>query len=155
MAGIIIRARATHTESEKPPSVRANERARTHNSSVFKTASYFPQTPASRQTLIRLSRPQSQFAPLEIKLFWRRRLCFRFVCSCSRASIPPANYNFLLLSSSECGQMESHTPRLSFSCWRAWILGKTEFRSISRYSSASFNPFFLTTDISLLRIRLD
>lgn len=94
MAGIIIRARATHRASERESgSLCAG--ARTHNSSVFKTASYFPQTPASRQTLIRLSRPQSQFAPLEIKLFWRRRLCFRFVCSCSRASISPANYNFL------------------------------------------------------------
>lgn len=124
MAGIIIRARATHRAKER---VSLCAGARTHNSSVFKTASYFPQTPASRQTLIRLSRPQSQFAPLEIKLFWRRRLCFRFVCSCSRASISPANYNFLRsllslnavkwkvpcahhrLSASACGLSFTHT----------------------------------------------
>jgi hypothetical protein len=117
MAGITLFARACHPKRERERSLFSLwGRAQficIQNSFIFSADASLE---ANFNQII--SRPQSQFAPLEIKLFWRRRaarLCFRFVCSCSRASIPrkPIIIFCSSLSQSECGQMESHThPRI-------------------------------------------
>jgi hypothetical protein len=113
--GLHCLARARHPQREKPLCVGARAQfICIQNSFIFSADASLE---ANFNQII--SRPQSQFAPLEIKLFWRRRAAPRgsaFVLF-ARARVPPSRQPIIIfcssLSHSECGQMESHThPRI-------------------------------------------